>query len=430
MKRWPSRENEVSHEASSIRAILMKSLKSSRKPHLAITTFNQAPSLLSHAQLSDVSNHGLSLRPGFSCAGLHRSSCLLHLPALFWQDLVVFSSRTKLREALSSYITETFTHINTVRGFCEKSSRWMLAREEEITQVADIKKRADKIDLLFSHVIRSEKKGETMGEFIDDKWKQLTTDSRPAELEKELAEVLSNTLRGLKKFDLFLAAVEKLAVTSLHVFKENKVVQLPAEINLENVRAVITAARQNCPLLLEFKRDSRVFFFPKLQNVEVLKDQLDRYLQTTRKLLDEILEKSTVIVCLNMRLVVDLSVDLSEDDIEKMLDDIDQLNKISGARVQSHDKYCRFMIHNCTLTLPTQENHAECGCCHLCGVSPGVCCALTCSFIIVFTPDRLLHLVRHLTSPTHPQRPSPFILAFLGSSSGSLLSLAGLSSGE
>ncbi|KAM9392399.1 uncharacterized protein KZ484_003858 isoform 3-T3 [Pholidichthys leucotaenia] len=328
MKRWPSRENEVSHEASSIRAILMKSLKSSRKPHLAITTFNQAPSLLSHAQLSDVSNHGLSLRPGFSCAGLHRSSCLLHLPALFWQDLVVFSSRTKLREALSSYITETFTHINTVRGFCEKSSRWMLAREEEITQVADIKKRADKIDLLFSHVIRSEKKGETMGEFIDDKWKQLTTDSRPAELEKELAEVLSNTLRGLKKFDLFLAAVEKLAVTSLHVFKENKVVQLPAEINLENVRAVITAARQNCPLLLEFKRDSRVFFFPKLQNVEVLKDQLDRYLQTTRKLLDEILEKSTVIVCLNMRLVVDLSVDLSEDDIEKMLDDIDQLNKI------------------------------------------------------------------------------------------------------
>ena len=94
--------------------------------------------------------------------------------------------------------------------------------------------------------------------------------------------MLRTTLGGLEKLDCFLAAVEKLAVTSLHVFKENQVLDLSKEINLEQVQVVIIASRLLCPLLLVFKRDAKVFFLPKLQNVEVLARQLDRYIQTTK----------------------------------------------------------------------------------------------------------------------------------------------------
>ncbi|KAK2893459.1 hypothetical protein Q8A73_015943 [Channa argus] len=109
-------------------------------------------------------------------------------------------------------------------------------------------------------------------------------------LEKELAGVLKDTLGGLEKLDCFLDAVEKLAVTSLHVFVENQVLHVPEEINLEHVQVVITAARLICPQLLEFKRDAKVLFFPRLQNVEVLSFQLDKYIQTTKKIC-ETLEK-------------------------------------------------------------------------------------------------------------------------------------------
>ncbi|GLD48927.1 uncharacterized protein AKAME5_000281300 [Lates japonicus] len=104
-----------------------------------------------------------------------------------------------------------------------------------------------------------------------------------AKLQKELAALLKkNTLGGLEKLDCFLDAVEKLAVTSLHVFPENQVLHLPEGINLEQVEVVISAARLICPLLLEFKRDAQVFFLPKLQIVKVLSYQLAKYIQTTQ----------------------------------------------------------------------------------------------------------------------------------------------------
>lgn len=146
----------------------------------------------------------------------------------------------------------------------------------------DIKDRADKIDLSFSHVTKSEDKGQALGEYMKNKVTQVSADSRREELLKELAAVLKETLEGLEKLDCFLDAVEKLAVTSLHVFTDNQVLHLPEEISFENVQVVIQAARLICPLLLEFKRDANVFFLPKFQNVEVMAYQLDRYIQTAK----------------------------------------------------------------------------------------------------------------------------------------------------
>uniref|UniRef100_A0A3P8TRK9 Apolipoprotein L n=1 Tax=Amphiprion percula TaxID=161767 RepID=A0A3P8TRK9_AMPPE len=237
--------------------------------------------------------------------------------------------RKELQQALCCYSTDTLNYIDTVREFCQMFSKWIIWRETELEMMMDIKDRADKIDLNISHVTESEDKGEAFVEYLKSKV-TLNDDERRAELEKELDEVLKDTLGGLKKLDCFLDAVEKLAVTSLHVFMENQVLHLPEEISFEYVEVVISAAQQICPLLLEFKRDAKVFFLPKLQNVEVLAYQLDRYIQTT-KTICEMLDKSCFSdFCLKttVETVVKLSVDLTEDDLRRMLDHINQLEEI------------------------------------------------------------------------------------------------------
>ncbi|KAL6476142.1 hypothetical protein MHYP_G00146410 [Metynnis hypsauchen] len=99
------------------------------------------------------------------------------------------------------------------------------------------------------------------------------------ELEKELANelgaVLKDTLEGLKDLQHFLDAVEKLAVTSVFVFKE---------MNLESVQLWIYIARSICSLLISFKRDDTAFFVPKLENVDVLHVQLKRYIDLAKEL--------------------------------------------------------------------------------------------------------------------------------------------------
>uniref|UniRef100_A0A3B3IDD5 Apolipoprotein L n=1 Tax=Oryzias latipes TaxID=8090 RepID=A0A3B3IDD5_ORYLA len=208
--------------------------------------------------------------------------------------------RKKLEDALRCYVTDILTDIQTVRDFCEKFSKWMLWRETELERIRDIKKRADKV-----------------------KVKQST------ELEKELEEVLMDTLGGLETLQCFLDAIEKLAVSSVHVFMENQVIQLPENIGFDYVQVIINTAKLICPLLLEFKRDASVFFLPKMQNAEVLAYQLDRYIQTTKKMCEK-MEKS----CLNdgclteTEVVVELDVDLSEFNMQRMLDHINQLKDI------------------------------------------------------------------------------------------------------
>lgn len=239
--------------------------------------------------------------------------------------------REELQEALCQYTTDTLICIDTVRGFCEKISKWMLGRETELNMIMDIKIRADKIDLSISHVTQSENRGNAFLEYMKSKVTRVTADSRREELEQELAAVLKDTLGGLEKLDCFLDAVERLAVTSLHVFnEENRVSHLPQEISPDTVQVGIIAARRVCPLLLQFKRDASIFFLPKLQNVEVLAYQLDKYIQTTQKICDT-LEKSCFSefsLKMAMNTVVDLDVNMSEDDIRRMLCHINQLEEI------------------------------------------------------------------------------------------------------
>ncbi|XP_045892926.1 uncharacterized protein LOC123961498 [Micropterus dolomieu] len=241
------------------------------------------------------------------------------------------AARKELQKALCRYTTNTLAYIDTVRGFCKRISKWMLGRESELEMMKDIKDRADKIDLNISHVTQSKKKGTAIWEYMKSKVTQVTADSRRAELEKELAAVVKDTLGGLEKLDCFLDAVEKLAVTSLHVFKEeNQVLHLPQGISCEQVQVLIAAAQLICPQLLKFKRDASVFFLPKLQNVEVLSYQLDKYIQTTQTICDKLEQSSLSGFSLKIATdtLVELDVDLSEDEIQRMLCHINQLHKI------------------------------------------------------------------------------------------------------
>ncbi|XP_074513569.1 uncharacterized protein LOC141781625 [Sebastes fasciatus] len=241
------------------------------------------------------------------------------------------AARKELQEALCCYTTDTLIYIDTVREFCERSPKWMLGRETELHMMVDIKDRADSIGLSIGHVTQSKNKGKRGNAIWEYMKSKVTADSRRAELEKELAAVLKDTLRGLEKLDCFLDAVENLAVTSLHVFmEENQTLHLPKGISLEQVQVVITALREIYHLLLEFKRDASIFFLPKLQNVEVLSYQLDKYIKTTQKICEKLEKSSFSDFCLNMntKTLVDLVVDLSEDDIQRMLHHINQLDKI------------------------------------------------------------------------------------------------------
>ncbi|KAL3053515.1 hypothetical protein OYC64_005950 [Pagothenia borchgrevinki] len=160
---------------------------------------------------------------------------------------------------------------------------------------------------------------------------KVTADRRRAELEKELAAVLKSTLEGLEELDCFLDAVENLAVTSLPLFmEENQVLHLPGGISPVTVQLVIIAARMVCPHLLKFKRDADAFFCPKLHNGEVLAYQLDKYIRTTENICEKLEKSSFCDFCLKMNddTLVDLDVDLSEDDTQRMLHHINQLEEL------------------------------------------------------------------------------------------------------
>ncbi|XP_068193199.1 uncharacterized protein apol [Antennarius striatus] len=239
--------------------------------------------------------------------------------------------RQELQEAFGRYTADTFSYIDTVSGFCFNIPKWMLQRESELFTMMDIKDRADAIDLDIGHVTNSENKGEAFRQYVKSKFTGFTADNRLAELEKELAAVLKGTLAGLEKLDYFLDAVEKLAVTSLHVFMEdNRELHLPKGFSLERVQVIIAAARMTCPLLLEFKRDAKVFFLPRLQNVEVLAYQLDSYIQTTQKICVCLMTSffSDNSLKLKLKTVVDFDEDISDDDVQTMLHHINQLEDI------------------------------------------------------------------------------------------------------
>ncbi|XP_034075538.1 uncharacterized protein LOC117548390 isoform X3 [Gymnodraco acuticeps] len=241
------------------------------------------------------------------------------------------AARKGLQEALCCYTADTLIDIDTVKEFCEKSSKWILKREKELFMMKDIKTRADNIDLSIGHVTQSQTRGKAFLQYMKSKVTQVTADSRRADLEEELAALLKSTLKGLEELDCFLAAVENLAVTSLPLFmEENQVLHLPEGISPVTVQLVIIAARMICPHLLEFKRVADAFFCLKLQNVEVLAYQLDKYIRTTENICEK-LEKSSFCdfsLKMNDDTLVDLAVDLSEDDTQRMLHHINQLEEL------------------------------------------------------------------------------------------------------
>uniref|UniRef100_A0A3B5KFV8 Apolipoprotein L n=1 Tax=Takifugu rubripes TaxID=31033 RepID=A0A3B5KFV8_TAKRU len=210
--------------------------------------------------------------------------------------MLLLSSREDLQAVLGRYATNTLIHINTVKSFSNRISRWILGRGEEIEKMLDIKERAKK--------------------------------EKFAALEEELAKVLKATLNGLMELDDFLDGLEKLAFTSLHVFRENNnMLHLPPGISLDLVQDIITAAQQTCPLRLVFMLDTDDFFVPQLQNLEVLLIQLNKYVVISQLMCDK-MEKSDWRPPSSTETNVELPVDLSEDHIQEMLTHIKQLHSI------------------------------------------------------------------------------------------------------
>ncbi|XP_056262815.1 uncharacterized protein apol [Pseudoliparis swirei] len=239
-------------------------------------------------------------------------------------------SRRDLQAALCCYVGDTLLYIDTVREFCEGSQKWTLRRKTELEMMTDIKDRAGRIDLTIDHVRQSERRFQAFLEYVASKVTQGTADRRGG-AEEELAAVLEDTLGGLQQLESFLDALENLAVTSSHVFAlENRVLRLPEGIRPEDVQLAIFASRMICPRLLGFKRDASSFFLPKLQNVEVLWYQLNEYVKTTQDICGT-LEKSCLSdfsMEMNDESLVDLDVDLSEDAVQKMLSQINELDQI------------------------------------------------------------------------------------------------------
>ncbi len=100
--------------------------------------------------------------------------------------------------------------------------------------------------------------------------------------EKDLGAVLKDTLKGLKKLEPFLEAVEKLTMTSSHVFSK-RIFLLRGE-SPERVQSVISDARIDARLLILFNRDAETFFQPLLDNVNILIFQLNNYVLNTVQL--------------------------------------------------------------------------------------------------------------------------------------------------
>lgn len=153
---------------------------------------------------------------------------------------------SKLEAKLGEYILDTLRHIETVKMFCVEEPEWTLLRKRELERIRSIKDQAN-------------------GQL---------------DPERELGRVMNNTLDGLEELQPFLDAVEKLAVTSMFVFKNSDL--MPEGVSHENVLLAIATAKSVSSLLIHFKRDANAFFQPSLSNLDVLDFQLDKYIEMTQ----------------------------------------------------------------------------------------------------------------------------------------------------
>ncbi|MCI4385504.1 hypothetical protein PGIGA_G00051150 [Pangasianodon gigas] len=270
--------------------------------------------------------------------------------------------REKLQEQLGEYISDTLKYSETVKEFCDGESKWTLQRETELDMMRDIKDRADQITLKFDHVQKAEDKAKALGEYMWSGLTQVTADSRKQELEKELGEVLKNTLEGLEKLQHFLDAVEKLAVTSLFVFMGESF--MPKGVSSMSVRSVISAARIVSPLLIHFKRDAGAFFLPSLSNVDVLAYQLDKYIRITQQICVFSLCRSKSVSCYegvhewkNGKSPLKFNLNMSEESLQKLYDHLVQLTKIRMD--ESFRLTCLFDVKAQDFILIFSERHSR-----------------------------------------------------------------------
>ncbi|KAF4096213.1 hypothetical protein G5714_022182 [Onychostoma macrolepis] len=187
----------------------------------------------------------------------------------------------QLEDRLTEYVKDTLEYIETIRDFCVQEPKWTSDRRAERKKMRDI----------------SEK-----------------------QQEEKLGAVLKDTLEGLKKLEPFLDAVEKLAVTSSHVFS-GQIFLLWGE-SPERVQSVITDARTDAPLLIHFKRDAETFFRPLLDNVNILIFQLNNYVLKTEQLCNRMRRRKTDQP--SVRLILNTSVN----DMNQMLHHLKQLCEI------------------------------------------------------------------------------------------------------
>ncbi|XP_077058308.1 uncharacterized protein LOC143710943 isoform X2 [Siphateles boraxobius] len=232
-------------------------------------------------------------------------------------------TREQLQELLSEYVVDTLNYIQTVRDFCDKQQIWTLQREKELKKMRDIK--ADKVSHTFNYLMHSNNKAKALWAFLRN---SVQSGSIYEELETKLGAVLKNTLEGLEKLNVFLDAVENLAVTSPFVFTGQ--IFLSEDESLESVRSVITAARISSPLLINFTRNAETFFITSISNLDTMSFQLEKYIRITKQICER-MEKR----CKTSQSVLKFSLNLSNYSMQKMLDHLKQLCKI---RMDQHTK--------------------------------------------------------------------------------------------
>ncbi|XP_043088507.1 apolipoprotein L3-like [Puntigrus tetrazona] len=204
--------------------------------------------------------------------------------------------RGRLQDRLTEYVSDTIGCIETLKDFCDQEQEWASGRKAEIEKLKEIGKNDD---------VEEEK-------------------------EKKMEVVLRDTIEGLKKVESFLEAMEKLTVTSRSVFVE-RVFLLRGE-RPETVQSVISDAKIDAPILLQFKKKPESFFQPMFDNLEILINQLINYITRTKHLCHRVRQNSVLAVDIYNRNshepLVQLILDADEDTMSQMHDTLEQLSQI------------------------------------------------------------------------------------------------------
>ncbi|XP_019745457.1 uncharacterized protein apol isoform X2 [Hippocampus comes] len=222
-------------------------------------------------------------------------------------------ARNALKEALTCYASATLCDMSTVSHFCKGMSEWRLQRDNEINTIKDI-------------IIRAELKlGRNILMYVKNK---MAAENRQTALEAGLAAVLKDILLGLEELEVFVMALERLATTSLLVFRD-EVVKLPQGLGCWDVAVAVASARRACPLAAELKQDAKVVFLPRLDNAAVLAHLLDKHVQTAQQmclLMDK--SKVNVVPKTGLDVRVELPMDLSSEDTQRMFGHIQKCDQI------------------------------------------------------------------------------------------------------